>query len=325
MRNIEALITEIQRVLDDVEKFPRGQVARLADWYSSEVNAFNQRVIEALDSEQAETAASDDYLLQQDQPLIPLFSILKFDRLKKWRKLVAQYDLPALEELDVERWETWRQLDAHGDRLTLLLDQYQLVILSKAPAFARHSILRRLSHLDETSWRPELKNFEKYRFEELDRQLDQAETDFDKSSMDKAIKEFRSIPWLSKIPEPLSKKVAEKESAGYGGRVEYQLGQLAKEMLLHFEARDWEKANRLKNEWKRLYALAENSAKQKMAQEMEDVLDWADETKAAQSKAKSSTAKSSTAKSSRRTAWMLTVCAVTILVAAAALGISWLL
>ena len=315
MRNIEALVTEIQRVLDDFGNFPRGQVARLADWYSSEVEAFNQQVIEALESVQPEAATSLDCFPKQKQPLLDLFSLLKFDRLKKWKKLVARYDLPALEELDIESWEAWRQLDAHGDRLTLLLDQYQLVILSKAPAFARHSILRRLSQLDEARWRPELENFEKYRFEELDRQLDQAETDFDKSSLDKTIEEFRSIPWLSKIPGPLSEKVEEKESAGYGGRVEYQLGQLAKEMLKHFEARDWEKANQLKNEWNRLYALAEHSAKEKMALEMEDVLDWADETEAV----------TCTAESSRRTAWMLAVCAVTVLLAAAALSISWLL
>lgn len=262
-------------MLDAVDKPPHGQLVRLARWYTTEVDHFNEKLDQLLSDDESMNPNVAERRPMVGGQLLDVQALLLFDRVDEWKQLVAEKDLSDWREVQRDKVEQLRDLLEADAGLETLIDRYRLLVLGDGPGFAKHAVLLQLSRLDSETWARDLLEFEQHRFKILAGKNKKASEQFDSELMDEILYEIDHTQWQSPLPMALA-EIAERHSEQeYKEQIEFRLNELAKELLSHFEARDWENANRLKNQWKELYAEAEQATKARITTEVEDALSWA--------------------------------------------------
>ena len=274
MRNLESLISEISRVLDSTESPTRGYLDRLARWYANEVDHFNQTVEETLERVLEQPEATRGLIVEWELSLSDWHGLIAFDRATEWREYLRKWHCLEPPSCQTGKFEMLRSRLKPSSVLETLLEQQRLLVLGEGPAFARHAVLLRLSRLEPDPWKSDLLDFEKHRFNKLSELIERAARNFDKQLTDDLLDEINQTQWQLPIPEKIRRFATEKVAEDYSEKTEYRLNQLAQQMLDHFDARRWQEANSLKKEWKRLYAEAESTAREKMSSEIQEVLTW---------------------------------------------------
>lgn len=277
MRNLEPLIAEINFILDSVELPPQNQLDRIARWYSDEVVFFNdelrqtRKLIDVGGKQKAFQRLS-----QGESNLQESSRLLDFDRRTEWIDFCGENQITLPAEIDKQ---TFQDLESALDDFApveSLLQRLRILVLGEAPAFSRHAILKLLCRRDSKNenWKKDLLEIERYRIENLPREIANAREQFDRQQLLELAAEVEAIAWESKVPDEIMAFVRESTQEDFCTGPMFELNKLSSKMIALFEARKWEEANLVKKEWDALYQKTDDAVKASMTNELDDVFDW---------------------------------------------------
>ena len=210
------------------------------------------------------------------------------------------FDLVA--ELDTPFWEVWKQeavdagflpqpdllLDVAADvneaynshqPLEKLLRRHRVYALARSPLSDRIPILRSIARKDSGNemWANDLKSYEKARFAEIEKELKQHHENESVSEIKRLHREISSDDW-SVVPSPtLVQKIDQKYRLLVASNAMQKLELLEPKINDAFSEFNLPKAEQLKSEWERYFAVASGGKKSDLNAHVQPAFEWVEE------------------------------------------------
>lgn len=174
MREIEAVIEQIQAVLAWEHDPDQEYMETLVADYSRNVTAANERLrqCESLLSQGLRTEAIQQ--CETEPNLLDLTAILDFPEVEFWSDYVSQYELPPLPELMLGVAADLNDAYASEQPVAGLLKLHRLHALALSPLPVRIQVLRELAKKDTSNplWEEDLARYEDARLTQIETELD---------------------------------------------------------------------------------------------------------------------------------------------------------
>ncbi|WP_437193415.1 hypothetical protein [Planctomicrobium sp. SH527] len=276
MADYQQIVDEIRYALQSESCELTEELQNAAREYSLACREVNQRV-RKIGSYLDNGLRSEAIQLAEGPPDIEeLVSILNFPEQEEWADVVAIYDLPRSEPLQLRVIEQLKEAQLIELPLLNLMSRHRLLALHRAPLNMRLSTLRELQLADpETpSWEEDVREFEKARFQEIADGARMAQRSGDLGLLKQLQEEIAGTDWLETPPASLIKMV--KANAGELTRksAQKQLEELAVELDNAFGELDFPRAKGLSTRWKEMLRQAGSGFQSPLLEQVAPVLGW---------------------------------------------------
>ncbi len=205
-----------------------------------------------------------------------LVNILNFPEQEEWADVVAIYDLPRNEPLNLRVIEQLNDAQVVELPLQSLMSRHRLLALHRAPLKMRLGVLRELlvSDPETFSWEEDVREFEKARLQEISQECRTAQREGNFSQLRQLHVEVSSEDWLETPPTGLIKTI--KASAAELTRQSAQRGlvEVSAELEQAFNELDLPRARGLATRWKELERQAGQNVSPALTQQVTPILGW---------------------------------------------------
>ncbi|WP_437229469.1 hypothetical protein SH661x_001457 [Planctomicrobium sp. SH661] len=181
-----------------------------------------------------------------------IVGLLNFPEMEAWEDVVAIYDLPRSEALNLQVVGKLNEAQLIELPLQNLLSRHRLLALHRAPLKLRLNVLRQLRNADPetTSWEDDVRTFEKARFQEMAEEIRTAQRQGDLPQLKLLQKDLADGNWLEIPPARLIHSI-KNSAAELTKQVAFrQLEELAQQLENAFSELDFPKARELSVQWK---------------------------------------------------------------------------
>ncbi|MCH2211280.1 MAG: hypothetical protein MK110_08250 [Fuerstiella sp.] len=276
MREIEAVIEQIQSVLAWEHDPDQEYMETLVADYSRNVSVANERLrtCEALLSKGLRTEAIQQ--CETEPNLLDLTAVLDFPEIEFWSDYVSQYELPPLPELLLEVASDLNDAYASAQPVSGLLKLHRLHALALSPLSVRIQILRELANKDKDNplWLEDLEVYEVARQNQIESELENVLANKNTTQAAALEAELASRKWSNRPPNDLIRKVqtVRVRLQMYDARKE--LKNVAEALNNAFLARDLDTARHHAQRWESLIATAEIQEGEPIFETTELALEW---------------------------------------------------
>jgi len=220
---------------------------------------------------------SEAIQLAEEPPSIEeVVGLLNFPELEAWADVVAIYDLPRNEALNLQIVEKLNEAQLIELPLQNLLSRHRLLALHRAPLRLRLDVLRELRAADpETStWEEDVRVFEKTRFQEIADEIRTAQRQGNLPQLKQLQDDLAGGDWLETPPAKLIHSI--RTSAGDLTRkgAHRQLDELAPQLEAAFSELDFPRARELATRWKEALRRAGQGFKNPSLDQVAPILGW---------------------------------------------------
>jgi len=276
-------MADYQRTIDEIRFFLQsehcdfsGEMRVLAEALAQgcrEANARLRRCAEFL----RQGLRSEAIQMAEAEPnLLDLVTLLDFPERPQWDEIAAMYQLPRSEPLLIDVAEQLNEAYAAEAPLQKLLDRQRLLVLSQAPLKPRIEVLRRLCNLDpeSTFWDDDVREFEKARLREIDREAREAADRRDAGTLKALIAELGGNDWRVRPPESLLRNIRQRTSTLVRAQARGELERLAGELNDALSSLDRARGQALREEWQQNARLAQLRDGEPLAELAAPALGW---------------------------------------------------
>jgi len=219
---------------------------------------------------------SEAIQLAQEPPSIEeVVGLLNFPELEAWADVVAIYDLPRNEALNLQVVEKLNEAQLIELPLQNLLSRHRLLALHRAPLRLRLNVLRELRIADpETTWEEDVRVFEKARFQEMADEIRTAQRQGGLAQLKQLQDDLADGDWLETPPAKLIHTI--RTGAGDLTRkgAHRQLEELAPQLEAAFSELDFPRARELASRWKEALRRAGQGFKSPAVDQVAPILGW---------------------------------------------------
>lgn len=258
MREIEAVIEQIQSVLAWEHDPDQEYMETLVADYSRNISAANERLrqCEALLSKGLRTEAIQQ--CEAEPNLLDLTAILDFPEVEFWADYVSQYELPPLPELMLGVAADLNDAYASEQPVAGLLKLHRLHALALSPLPVRIQVLRELARKDKSNplWEEDLARYEDARLTQIETELEKILAARNTRQAVALERELTARKWSVSPSRELIKKaqVTRARLQTYDARKE--LRRIADALAEAFAGRDLATARNLAARWSSLMRVA---------------------------------------------------------------------
>jgi hypothetical protein len=276
MREIEAVIEQIQSVLAWEHDPEQDYMETLVADYTRHVSAANERLrqCESLLSQGLRTEAIQQCETQPN--LLDLTAILDFPEVEFWSDYVSQYELPPLPNLMLEVAADLNDAYAAAQPVEGLLKLHRLHALALSPLSVRIQILRELAKKDSSNplWLEDLAQYEDARYAQIETELEKIVASKNTRQAAAIEAELSTRKWTTAPPQDLLRKaqVVRTRLQTYDARKE--LRSLSDRLNEAHAASDLEQARSLTARWNMLVPIANLPQDEPVLQTVIPALQW---------------------------------------------------
>lgn len=276
MREIEAVIEQIQSMLAWEHDPEQEYMETLVADYSRSVSAANERLrqCEALLSKGLRTEAIQQ--CETEPNLLDLTAILDFPEVEYWTDYVSQYELPPLPVLLLEVAVDLNDAYATAQPVAGLLKQHRLHALALSPLSVRIQILRELASKDKSNplWLDDLANYEVARHIQIESEQETVLSDRNTTQAAALEAELASPKWRTRPPKDLVRKVQTVRARLQTYDARRELRTLADQLNQAFADRDLDMAHHHAERWDSLVETAAVPEGDPVFEVAEAALEW---------------------------------------------------
>ena len=184
-------------------------LAETASQYGEATSAINVRLQSAHDLLQKGMASEAIQECELEPNLLDMVQILDFPQRLQWYDLIQSWGWPPPPELRVDLAGALDKSYFEVQEIDVLLRQYRLLALGRAPLEQRMQILQQLIQKDPGNplWQNSLREFELERIKQIKESADTAIHEKDRSTIEAFYAELTQQSWYADVPQDLVKRL----------------------------------------------------------------------------------------------------------------------
>ncbi|MFL2870682.1 MAG: hypothetical protein ACJZ8O_08010 [Pirellulaceae bacterium] len=184
-------------------------LAETASQYGEATSAINVRLQSAHDLLQKGMASEAIQECELEPNLLNMVQILDFPQRLQWYELIQSWGWPAPPELRVDLAGALDKSYFEVQAIDVLLRQYRLLALGRAPLEQRMQILQQLIQRDPGNplWQNSLREFELERINQIKESAEAAIFEKDRSTIEAHYAELTQQSWYAEVPQDLVQRL----------------------------------------------------------------------------------------------------------------------
>jgi hypothetical protein len=279
VRTYQQIVDEIDTVLSSDEDPSDAELASIENDYVKAVQEINGRLRQADELLRKGHRAEALGMCDAEPNLLDAVAVLDFPDRSAWAQFVQEYGLPAPPELRIEIASDLNDAYPQEQQLAPLLKRHRFLALARSDLRSRIDILRKIAQVDRSNpiWTEDLKEFERARHTELQREFKAAAGRNDAATVATIERELVDPRWLIAPPRQFIKQAQIEHARLRAAHARRDLEKLEPELTAAFAGFDVARGRHLRDRWQARAAVARLSADDPLRELVAPALDWLDQ------------------------------------------------
>lgn len=280
MSDYQSIVENIRNQISYFGSLPNEQVQALAESYVEAVQEVNARLLRCSQMIRSGNPSEAVRLAEIEPDLLESFALLDFPERLQWSELArsrgAAVPAPLFEELAREVNDAYTTVNP----LQPLLKKHRFLAIARAPISQRIAVLRELVLMepDNLEWKADLESYEKTRYRELEKDVQDAIATKDVDRMSALVRELDPKLWSSPPPEKYTVKLRQMLKSESQRALRTEIERLIEKLREAYETDDAPQGIKYADRWYRLtHELGENAVPLDWKIDVQAALLWVEE------------------------------------------------
>ena len=278
MRTYQDIVDAIDDMLSSEQDPGEAELTSLENDYVQAIQAVNTRLKKADDLLRKGHRAEALGLCEAEPNLLDAVQILDFPDRETWAEFVQDFGLPSPPELKIDIASDLNDAYPQEQQLAPLLRRHRFLALSRSDLRSRIDVMRRIAKVDKANpiWNEDLKEFERARHTEIQREFKEAVGRGDSTSVAAIERELVDPRWLIAPPKSVVKQAQAEHGRLRAAHARHDLEKLEPELTAAFGDFDLARGRQLRERWLSKAAIANLEYGDPLLEMVAPALEWLD-------------------------------------------------